>query len=45
MTIIAALLGLSIVALTPPRFKLGMAVINVILVLLMLIAEYTHPHL
>lgn len=45
MTIIAALLGLSIVALTPPRFRLGMAVINIILVMLMLLAEYTHPHL
>jgi len=45
MTIIAALLGLSIVALTPPHFRLGMAVINAILIILMLLAEYTHPHL
>lgn len=45
MTIIAILLSLAIIGLTPPRYRLGMSIINAILVLLMLFVEYTHPHM
>jgi len=43
MTIVAVLLSLSILAMTPPRFRGDMAFIHLILVILTLVAELAHP--